>query len=44
MLHVERSFFMLLKLGHFGKQIRCVWKVLKRSEGEERRKLAGPIV
>jgi hypothetical protein len=35
---------MKLTLGHFGKQIRSNWKVLKRGAGEEWRRSFGPIV
>jgi hypothetical protein len=34
MLHLEHSFFMVLKLGYLGKQIRNAWKVLKCGAGE----------
>jgi hypothetical protein len=33
-LHLEHC--MMLKLGHFGKQIRIAWKFVKRGDGEDR--------
>jgi hypothetical protein len=35
---------MVLKSGHFGKQIRNIWKVLRCGAGEEWRRSVGPIV
>jgi hypothetical protein len=35
---------MVLKLGHFEKQIRNVWKILKCGAVEGRRRLIGQIV
>ena len=35
---------MVLKFGHFGKQIRNAWKVLERGAGEEWIRTVGPIV
>jgi hypothetical protein len=35
---------MVLKRGHFGKEIRNTWKVLKCGVGEEWRRSVGPIV
>jgi hypothetical protein len=35
---------MVLKLGHFGKQIRNAWEVLKCGAAEGWRRSAGPIV
>jgi len=35
--------FMVLKLGHFGQQIRNTWKVLKCGAGEGWRRSVGPI-
>jgi hypothetical protein len=35
---------MVLRLGHFEKQIRNTWKALKCGAGEEWRRSAGPIV
>jgi hypothetical protein len=34
----------VLKLGHFGENIRNTWKVLKRGAGEGWRRSVGPIV
>jgi len=35
---------MVLKLGHFGKQIKNTWEVLKCGAGEGRRRSVGEIV
>jgi len=35
---------MVLLLGHFGKQIRNAWKVLKYGAGEGWRRSVGPVV
>jgi len=35
---------MVLKLGHFGQQIRNTWKVVKCGAGEGWRRSAGPIM
>jgi hypothetical protein len=35
---------MVMKLGHFGEQIRNAWKVLKCGAGEEWIRSVGPIM
>ena len=35
---------MVLKLAHFGKQIKNIWKILKCGAGESWRKLVGLII
>jgi hypothetical protein len=42
--YIWRNIFMALKLGHFGKQIRNTWKVLKCGAAEGRRRSGGLIV
>ena len=43
MLHLKHGFLWVLKLGHFGQQIRNTWKVLKCA-GEGWRRSVGPIM
>jgi hypothetical protein len=38
------QYCMVLKLGHFGNQIRNSWKIVKCGAGEGWRRSAGPIV
>ena len=43
-LHLEHSFYMVLKLGRFGQQIRNTWKVLKCGAREGWKRSVGLIM